>query len=119
MAQYLQRYYELHAVVRADIVAEARQFSMDAVAELAEWCGAQLELRDDGRHVLVVPPGPIGPGGVAELGDYVMRYGIEQWVEPAGGFRQRWHSAGDEVPDEQPTRVYPPFHIDHGPNPWS
>jgi hypothetical protein len=119
MPQYLQRYYELRPVVRQDVVAEGRQFTMEAVAELAEWCGGELELRDDGRHVLVVPPGPVGPGGVAELGDTVMRYGVEQWVEPAGGLLQRWHPADGEIPDEPPERVYPPFTITQGENPWS
>jgi hypothetical protein len=118
MPQYLQRYYELHAVVRPDIVAEARQFSMAAVEDLAAWCGAELELRDD-RHVLVVPPGPVGPGGVAELGDYVMRYGVELWVEPAGGLLQRWHPEGAEIPQDPPERIYPPFTITQGDNPWS
>lgn len=119
MPQYLQRYYELRPVVRADVVAEGRQFTMEAVPELAEWCGAELQLRDDGRHVLVVPAGPVGPGGIAELGDYVMRYGVEQWVEPAGGLLQRWHPADTEVPAPLPERIYPPFTITQGENPWS
>lgn len=118
MPSYLQKYYELTAVVRPDVVAEGREFTIAAADELAEWCGGELEVRD-GRHVFVVSPGPVGPGGVAELGDYVMRYGAEQWVEPAGSFTSRWHAEGVDVPVEPPVRVYEPFDVVQGHSPWS
>lgn len=118
MPDYLQKYYELATVVRTDVVAEGRQFTMDAVADLTDWCGGQLETRD-GNTVLVVPPGSVGPGGVAQLGDYVMHYGAEWWVEPAGGFTNRWHPGDQDVPASAPERMYAPFTVTYGESPWS
>lgn len=117
MPEFKQQYYEIHTVVRDDIVVEGRLYAPDTVDDLAEWSGGSVETRD-GEAVFVVPAGPVSPEAVAQLGDHVMRLGPEWWVEPAGSFTQRWHDAAAETPVVEPARLYAPFDIVPGVNPW-
>lgn len=117
MPNFLQRYYELHTITNADTVAEGRQFTPSSAADLSEWCGGEVRT-EDGQTVFVVPAGPASAEARAKLGDFVMHFGIEWWVEPAGGLYQRWHDSSVPVEPIAAVRMYAPYSITYGANPW-
>lgn len=82
-----------------DRPVEAFQLRPDLVSELVLWAAGHLDI-SRGTPAVVLP----GGGGRVDLGDYVVRPHVPggpagdrtgQRAEPAAGFWQRWHPAGD------------------------